>query len=118
MSAFVLDQISFRGQQLALASGDNDDVAVTSSIVAIVTSHEGDRITGLIPFEEEYGAFVILGNLSANTITIPHDDAGSTDGYRFNFIGGTTFTMLPGQSGIFFRDPTIGWLAALPGTLS
>lgn len=61
--------------------GNNNDIVVRATLVAVTTSNEGDRITGIEWFGD--GHMVDIVNISTNTLIISPNDANSSVGNRF-----------------------------------
>lgn len=105
------------GQTFATSAGDNDDVALTSSILVATATNDNDIITGCAPPIEIGGGFLWIANASlANTLVLSANDTGSTAGYRFVMSG--NMTLETRQSGIFFFVSPLGWFPYIPGVIA
>lgn len=112
MSALTVEQFLFDGQQLTLSSGNNNNIAITHSIVAITSSQSDSKITGLIPHEDSSGVLLRLTNTTSNIVELPGNSSASTSGYRFVYTTGDVIRLRPGHVGYFSFVPTVGWRAA------
>lgn len=105
------------GQTFATSAGDNNDLALTGSILVVTATNDNDAITGCAPPIEQGGGFLWIANASAaNTLIISANDTASTAGYRFVMSG--DMTLETGQSGIFFFVVPLGWFPYRPGTIA
>ena len=55
------------------------------------------------------GRFIFVTNIGAFNITLPHDNSGSSVGNRFWLEGGSTVTIEPDQTRIFWFDATTNY---------
>lgn len=116
----INDVLYLDSQAFTTSTGDNDDLALSSSNLQVTCTSDGDRLTGLIPPLNSDGAQVWVQNASpSNTLEIPNNDGGSTAGFRFILLGGSTLlTLEPGQCQHFGLLPGTGWIPLRPGTFS
>lgn len=107
-------------QPLTTSAGDNDDVSLSSSQLWVTCTADNDTLTGLVTPMSTDGMLVWVINVSAsNTLVIPDNDTGSTDGYRFVLGGGSTsLTLEAGQGQLFRLVSGTGWIPVRTGTFA
>lgn len=121
MSFTTINDVIYLDPQLfTTTTGDNDNVPLSSSSLQVDCTSDNDAVTGLIPPLDKSGCTVWVTNASAaNTLLIPNNDTGSTDGFRFILGGGSTMlTLEPGQSQQFTFKQGVGWVALQRGIFS
>lgn len=102
--------------------GENNDVDAHSTCVIVVTSNNGDSITGFIPESGISGETLwVINNHATNNLLLKHDDSSSTAGYRILLPTGTTLTLAPYEQAQLMYVDTVGragWWLKKDGTIS
>ncbi len=110
---------------VVLDAGDNDDVIAQEHLV-LYTSGASTRVTGFEPPTTEHTWVMSVsngGNFAGGVedIIFPHDDAGSTDGWRTMMPPGSSiYTLALGETVYFAYSPAPvpGWYPVVAGVMS
>jgi hypothetical protein len=103
----MLGQVAWDSQisPAALGAGDNDDWAPTglgtANLIRATPDAGGSNITGITTAGNCARKLILLHNLGSADITLVHEDAGSTAGFRFN---------LPNAANVVIRDFGSIWI--------
>jgi hypothetical protein len=100
-SVLALKPTAAAYQNLALANGNNDDMVVAAPVVRLTGGGGSAALRSVVAIDR---AEITLVNTTASNVTIPHD-TGGVAANRFYTPGGTTFTLTPGSSARWWRDP-------------
>lgn len=104
------------------AGAVTNDLDLHSTCVIVIPSNDGDSITGFLGETSISGEMICLYNASGtNSLLLPHDNAGSTDGFRVFTPTGTTLTLAPYESAwLVYIDQVgrAGWWLRKDGTLA
>lgn len=120
----VDDIVALPGQYLTTASPSTNNLELTSSALVVIVGSNLDELTGMLPAYEGDGGICFVINATegaANSLVIPHNDASSTEGYRFDLTPYATLTLAPQQSQLFFYVPegaVPGWKPYVFGTFA
>lgn len=88
----------------ALGLGDNNDYAGigTSSFARLSADAGGSTLTGIVAGAD--GRMIVIVNVSANTLTIAHENAGSAAANRFLSTTGANLTLTQDDIAIAVYD--------------
>lgn len=116
---FSNSYMGMTGQTLTTASGNNNNIELTSTILVVDTAHDGDAITGMIPPVSDIPGLIYIVNINAtNNLILPNNSSGSTTGFRFYLTGLTQLSLAPGETCQCAFVPGLGWAPILqPGTI-
>lgn len=90
----------------ALASGNTNDYTGigTASVGRLSADVAGSTLTGIVaPADPTY---LVIVNISANTLTITHQDTNSTAANRFLTATGASLTLTQDDTATFWYDLT------------
>ena len=111
-------------KDLVLSAGDNNDIEAFEHMILIPVA-PGTRVTGFVPPQTGTTWVMSVSNGGAEDIVFPHNDAGSTEGFRTLMPPGfSQYTLSLGQT-VYFAftfnadNPAIqGWYPVIPGVIS
>lgn len=110
MSLKTIDGIIYLdAQAFTTVTGDNHDLAISSSNLQVTCTSDNDGLTGFIPPISDDGGQVWVTNASSSNKLVLKANTGSTAGYRLILPDGN-LTIQPGGSQQFGLAPGVGWI--------
>lgn len=79
MAGFINGMVGFDYGIVVTAAGDNNNVAITGSLVEVIVAHDMDAITGIINPSTSFGSLIFLVNSGPNNNLVVKNQSSGSD---------------------------------------